>query len=265
MAERIEYPQALFGTPEDQIVQLRRYLYRLVDVLNGNQQTTDNNLITYVSRQAEALRKITGQSEYSTITTEDVATQADELKALLTKAMEALQNIQRLSGYVTTTSFPSLFVQSARETEITPAAGTGSFYLATDFLTAQQNISDLQETAETAAQDISDLQETADTAAQDISDLQTGLAEKEDSEAAGTTETDADQLTIGKYLLTADSTTQTNFPATITDGDVFLIEVMGISSSVLMQRITTAAEVFIRTFDETTWTSWYSYPGTIVT
>ncbi len=277
MAERYEYPAVFTGPAEEQIAQIRRFLYHLVDVLNGNQQTTDANLVAYVSGQAAALRKITGQNEYSTVTTEDIQTQAAELQALLTKALEELQKIQRLSGYVTTTSFPNLFLQCARETEITPATGTGSFYLASDFLTEQEYVDQLQEdmgytledvynlqTAMTTAQgDITGLQTDMLGAQGNISDLQTDVGKKEAAEAAETELTDADDITdVGKYVITADSTTQSNFPSTITDGDKFLMEVQGIAETFIIQKITMPAEIFIRQYDFTTWGDWYSYTGT---
>ena len=53
MAERIEYPPELQGEAEERIRQMQRYLRRLVDQLNRNQDMTDRTINEYINKQTE--------------------------------------------------------------------------------------------------------------------------------------------------------------------------------------------------------------------
>ena len=53
MAERIEYPPELQGEAEERIRQIQRYLRRLVEQLNRNQDMTDRTINEYINNQTE--------------------------------------------------------------------------------------------------------------------------------------------------------------------------------------------------------------------
>lgn len=59
MADRYEYPQPFTGRAEEQIIQIRRYLYKLIDELNGNAMQADESLTKYISGQVKAMKQVT--------------------------------------------------------------------------------------------------------------------------------------------------------------------------------------------------------------
>ena len=129
MAERIEYPPEPQGTEAEQILQIIRYLRRVAEQLNSNQEITDENLSAYISAQAEGLRAITGSVKTNKSETTDIR----ELTAELVNTLQTLlEEIKAAAGdTVTGSSFTGLFIDKARSTPVTPLGSDTGFVIAT--------------------------------------------------------------------------------------------------------------------------------------
>lgn len=128
MAERIEFPPNLTGEPADQILQIYRYLRRIVEQLNNNQLLTDENLSGYLNTQTTALRQISGSTEQ----TGQAESVQDAAAALVETLSGILQQVKSITtDIVTPTRFTELFQQRARATPVTPAGSSTSFVMAT--------------------------------------------------------------------------------------------------------------------------------------
>lgn len=235
MAERIEYPPELQGEEEERIRQIHRYLRRLVEQLNSNQDLTDENLSEYISTQTEALRAVSGATG-----SESGSTDIRDMTAELVRTLEEMiRDLKRTNeNTVKRTEFTGLWTERARTTPVTPVGGNTGIILATGI----KNLQDRAGNTDTA-----------------IGTLQNGKAEKY---TATTTETDADELTTpGKYVVEIDSSIQTHFPAGLTDGNPVLLEVEAEESGFIMQRIYSAGKIHTRINEGLVWQDWYEFTG----
>lgn len=123
MAERIEYPQELQGETEERILQIHRYLRKMVEQLNSNQEITDENLSEYIATQMDAVRKIRGTKNPGSGSTE-IRDLTAELVRILQEMLQDLQHTAQ--DTVTTAGFASLFVEKARATPISIETGGAS-------------------------------------------------------------------------------------------------------------------------------------------
>ena len=236
MAERIEYPPELQGEEEERIRQIHRYLRRLVEQLNSNQDLTDENLSEYISTQTEALRAVSGATG-----SESGSTDIRDMTAELVRTLEEMiRDLKRTNeNTVKRTEFTGLWTERARTTPVTPVGGSTGIILATG---------------------VKNLQDWADNTDTAIGTLQSGKAGKY---VSTTEETDADELTTpGKYVFVAGSGTLTHFPTGITNGERILLEVEATTNGPVMQRAYSVGMIHTRIYTGQLWQDWFEFNGT---
>jgi len=99
MAERIELPPEQHGTAEEQLAEIRSYLYRVATVLNVNQQMAGSETVSLTDEERVLMNNISkvigaGSGGNDTYTPGGQYTEVETLKSLIIKTAQFVKTVQ---------------------------------------------------------------------------------------------------------------------------------------------------------------------------